>query len=240
MGPSGVRYQTGKLNMKAAGYGAAVEWHQDWAFYPHTNDDLLAIGIYLDDCGPDNGPLMVIPGSHRWPISDHHSEGVFCGAIDPTTRRHRLLEGRDADRQGRQHDHPPRPHGPRLGAEHLRPAPAPAAVPVHRGRRLPAHGHSGLGEVQRLHRHRRADHGAAADPGARAHPPPRRAVRRGRSTRTSARWATGTSTSSTTSRKSRSRRLAPRDPGERRAGSAAQGCREPARRHVVYFSVHTL
>ena len=85
MGPSGVRYQTGKLNMKAAGYGAAVEWHQDWAFYPHTNDDLLAIGIYLDDCGPDNGPLMVIPGSHRWPIADHHSEGVFCGAIDPTT-----------------------------------------------------------------------------------------------------------------------------------------------------------
>ena len=85
MGPSGIRYQTGKLNMKAAGYGAAVEWHQDWAFYPHTNDDLLAIGIYLDDCGPDNGPLMVIPGSHRWPIADHHSEGVFCGAIDPTS-----------------------------------------------------------------------------------------------------------------------------------------------------------
>jgi ectoine hydroxylase-related dioxygenase (phytanoyl-CoA dioxygenase family) len=82
---SGIRYQTGKLNMKSAGYGAAVEWHQDWAFYPHTNDDLLAIGLYLDDCGPDNGPLMVIPGSHTWPIADHHADGVFCGAIDPTT-----------------------------------------------------------------------------------------------------------------------------------------------------------
>jgi phytanoyl-CoA hydroxylase len=80
---SGIRYQTGKLNMKSAGYGAAVEWHQDWAFYPHTNDDLLAIGLYLDDCGPDNGPLMVIPGSHTWPILDHHIDGVFCGAIDP-------------------------------------------------------------------------------------------------------------------------------------------------------------
>jgi phytanoyl-CoA hydroxylase len=83
IGPSGLRFQTGKLNMKSAGYGAAVEWHQDWAFYPHTNDDLLAIGIYLDDCGPDNGPLMVIPESHTWPIVDHHSGGVFCGAIDP-------------------------------------------------------------------------------------------------------------------------------------------------------------
>ena len=82
---SGIRYQTGKLNMKSASYGAAVEWHQDWAFYPHTNDDLLAIGLYLDDCGPDNGPLLVIPGSHTWPILDHHVDGVFCGAIDPTT-----------------------------------------------------------------------------------------------------------------------------------------------------------
>jgi ectoine hydroxylase-related dioxygenase (phytanoyl-CoA dioxygenase family) len=80
---SGIRYQTGKLNMKSAGHGAAVEWHQDWAFYPHTNDDLLAIGLYLDDCGMDNGPLMVVPGSHTWPILDHHVDGVFCGAIDP-------------------------------------------------------------------------------------------------------------------------------------------------------------
>src|SRR5438067_4038903 len=29
-----VRFDTGKLNMKSAGYGAPVEWHQDWAFYP--------------------------------------------------------------------------------------------------------------------------------------------------------------------------------------------------------------
>jgi phytanoyl-CoA hydroxylase len=81
---SGIRYQTGKLNMKSAGHGAAVEWHQDWAFYPHTNDDLLAIGLYLDDCGLDNGPLMVVPGSHTWPILDHHADGVFCGAIAPS------------------------------------------------------------------------------------------------------------------------------------------------------------
>src|SRR5215831_6680097 len=84
LGPD-IRLHGSKLNMKSAGYGAAVEWHQDWAFYPHTNDDLLAIGLYLDDCGPENGPLMVIPGSHRWPIADHHSDGVFCGAIDPST-----------------------------------------------------------------------------------------------------------------------------------------------------------
>lgn len=80
-----IRFDTSKLNMKAAGYGAAVEWHQDWAFYPHTNDDLAAVGVMMDDCAVENGPLLCVPGSHRRPIFDHHSDGVFCGAIDPET-----------------------------------------------------------------------------------------------------------------------------------------------------------
>ena len=47
-GPN-LRLHTSKPNMKSAGYGAAVEWHQDYAFYPHTNDDILAIGVIIDD-----------------------------------------------------------------------------------------------------------------------------------------------------------------------------------------------
>src|SRR5665213_1378217 len=79
-----VRFDTGKLNMKSAGYGAPVEWHQDWAFYPHTNDDLAAVGIMIDDFTMENGPMMVIPGSHKGPIHDHHGpDGRFCGAMDP-------------------------------------------------------------------------------------------------------------------------------------------------------------
>ncbi|XDA97263.1 phytanoyl-CoA dioxygenase family protein [Sulfitobacter sp. LCG007] len=74
---------TSKLNTKAPGGGAAVEWHQDWHFYPHTNDDLLAFGLMLEDVDADNGPLMVVPGSHRGPILSHHVDGVFAGAIDP-------------------------------------------------------------------------------------------------------------------------------------------------------------
>ena len=74
---------TSKLNTKAPGGGRAVEWHQDWAFYPHTNDHLLAFGLMLEDVTPDSGPLMVIPGSHRGPVLSHHMNGVFAGAIDP-------------------------------------------------------------------------------------------------------------------------------------------------------------
>jgi phytanoyl-CoA hydroxylase len=82
LGPN-VLLQTSKLNTKAPDGGAAVEWHQDWAFYPHTNDDVLATGIYLDDCDLDNGPLMVVPGSHKGPTFDHHADGRFCGAMNP-------------------------------------------------------------------------------------------------------------------------------------------------------------
>lgn len=82
IGPD-LRLHTTKLNMKSAGYGAAVEWHQDYAFYPHTNDDILAIGVLIDDMAPENGPLMVYPGSHKGPVFDHHVDGVFAGAMLP-------------------------------------------------------------------------------------------------------------------------------------------------------------
>ncbi|MDF0601968.1 phytanoyl-CoA dioxygenase family protein [Psychromarinibacter sp. C21-152] len=81
IGPD-VRLQTTKLNMKSAGYGAAVEWHQDWAFYPYTNDDVLAVGLLIDDMTEENGPLMVMPGTHRGPVLNHHHNGYFAGAVD--------------------------------------------------------------------------------------------------------------------------------------------------------------
>jgi ectoine hydroxylase-related dioxygenase (phytanoyl-CoA dioxygenase family) len=83
-GPN-LRFDTAKLNLKAAGFGAAVEWHQDWAFYPHTNDNLAAVGVMMDDMALENGPLMIIPGSHTGPVHDHHADGLFCGAMDPAT-----------------------------------------------------------------------------------------------------------------------------------------------------------
>ena len=78
-----IRFDTAKLNMKCAGFGAPVEWHQDWAFYPHTNDNLAAVGVMFDDMAMENGPLLIIPGSHNGPTFDHHADGAFCGAMDP-------------------------------------------------------------------------------------------------------------------------------------------------------------
>jgi len=80
-----IRLHGSKLNVKAPKYGSPVEWHQDWAFYPHTNDDILAIGVMLDDVVLENGPLLVLPGTHRIDkVWNHHLDGRFCGAMDPT------------------------------------------------------------------------------------------------------------------------------------------------------------
>ena len=77
-----VRFHHSKLNFKLPSkLGGVVDWHQDWSFYPHTNDDLLAVGIYLEDCFEENGPLKVIPKSHKNKLYNHHYKGNFVGKI---------------------------------------------------------------------------------------------------------------------------------------------------------------
>ncbi|MFZ8995153.1 MAG: phytanoyl-CoA dioxygenase family protein, partial [bacterium] len=78
-----IRFRNSKLNIKEANGGAAVDWHQDWAFYPHTNADLLAVGIMIDDIDENNAPLMIVPGSHRGKTLNHHFQGVFSGSVNP-------------------------------------------------------------------------------------------------------------------------------------------------------------
>ena len=80
-----VRFHLGKLNFKLPNKkkGSLVEWHQDFAFYPHTNDDLITVGIYLEDCYEKNGPLKVIKGSHKKKLFSHHSnDNYFVGKIN--------------------------------------------------------------------------------------------------------------------------------------------------------------
>jgi ectoine hydroxylase-related dioxygenase (phytanoyl-CoA dioxygenase family) len=78
---SDIRHHHTKLNNKAPGGGAQVEWHTDWGFYPATNDDILEIGVAIDPMTVENGCLMVMPGSHKGPAYDHHEDGVFVGAV---------------------------------------------------------------------------------------------------------------------------------------------------------------
>lgn len=81
LGSTSVRHKGLKMNLKPGGGGEPVEWHQDWAYYPHTNDDVCVLAIMLDDVDMENGPLLVVPGSHKGKIYDHHQDGYFAGAV---------------------------------------------------------------------------------------------------------------------------------------------------------------
>ena len=81
LGPS-IRFHHSKLNLKGSHLGAPVEVHQDAAFYPHSNDDVLAVGLLLDDATEANGAMSVLPGSHRGPIHTHFdAQGRFVGCM---------------------------------------------------------------------------------------------------------------------------------------------------------------
>lgn len=81
VGPN-VKFYQSKLNYKWAQGGTEVKWHQDCPFFPHTNAAVLTAGVYLQDCGPEQGPLMTIPGSHEGPLYDHYdADGSWRGAL---------------------------------------------------------------------------------------------------------------------------------------------------------------
>ncbi len=81
LGPH-VKFHHSKLNTKVGGGGTKIGWHQDFAFFPHTNFDLAACGIALDRSSLANGCLLVVPGSHRGRLLNHRRpDGEFAGAI---------------------------------------------------------------------------------------------------------------------------------------------------------------
>ena len=96
-GPN-IKFNNAKVNSKLPGAATEVKYHQDFLFEPHSNDDLAAVLIFLDDVTEQNGPLEVVPKTHRGPLFDHWHEGVFTGAVSDeiaaeVRRRSRLCTG---------------------------------------------------------------------------------------------------------------------------------------------------
>jgi len=68
-----------KINGKMAFDGDVWQWHQDYGTW--KNDDLMPearamnVAIFLDEVNEFNGPLMLIPGSHKLGVieADHDS-----------------------------------------------------------------------------------------------------------------------------------------------------------------------
>jgi ectoine hydroxylase-related dioxygenase (phytanoyl-CoA dioxygenase family) len=81
VGPD-VKFLDTMLNFKWPGGGAEIKWHQDVPFFPHTNYAILTTGTLLEDVGPEQAPMGVVPGSHEGPVYDlYDDEGVWTGTI---------------------------------------------------------------------------------------------------------------------------------------------------------------
>lgn len=72
-----------KINFKKAMNGNWWEWHQDYPYWKiedgMTSPRVLSVMLYLDDVTEFNGPLLVIPGSHK------HGVVNFADKNDPKT-----------------------------------------------------------------------------------------------------------------------------------------------------------
>jgi hypothetical protein len=80
LGPD-VKFHHSKLNFKVAHGGEEVKWHQDIQFWPHTNYDLLTIGVFLEDVDAGMGEVGFVPGSHDGPLYDLYDDDVWVGAL---------------------------------------------------------------------------------------------------------------------------------------------------------------
>jgi len=79
-GPN-IKFENAKINSKQPGAATQVKYHQDFLFEPHTNDDMMTVLFFIDDVTDENGPLEVVPGTHKGPLYEHWHNGVFTGTV---------------------------------------------------------------------------------------------------------------------------------------------------------------
>lgn len=93
IGPD-LKFHHCKVNLKLPGGNTEVGYHQDFAYTPHTNDDVVTALIMLDDMSAENGALTVVPGSHRGPVYSLYEGERFTGFVsrdvDDRTRDRRV------------------------------------------------------------------------------------------------------------------------------------------------------
>lgn len=80
IGPA-IKFHHGKVNSKLPGTATKVKFHQDFTFQPMTNDDLITCLLFVDDVTLENGPLEVVPGSHKGPLYSLWHNGQFTGTV---------------------------------------------------------------------------------------------------------------------------------------------------------------
>ena len=81
IGGNGTCFHHSKINAKLPNTSTTVKWHQDFPFTPHTNDDMLTALLMIGEVTMENGPLLVVTGSHKEDLFSHWENGKFVGKV---------------------------------------------------------------------------------------------------------------------------------------------------------------
>ena len=115
VGPD-VKFHHAKLNVKSERGTRGFKWHQDIPAWPHTDYSPVSIGVYIEGCTLEQGPLAFAPGTPRRAALQHvRPRRQFRGA-DPrrgSDLAHRRSGGA-RDRRARHHRAAQLPHCPWL------------------------------------------------------------------------------------------------------------------------------
>ena len=91
IGPD-VKFHHCKINLKLMGAKTEVLYHQDFAYTPHTNDDIITALLFLDDVDETNGALTIVPGSHKGPMYSRFDGERFTGAVSDADEKALLAQ----------------------------------------------------------------------------------------------------------------------------------------------------
>lgn len=73
VGPD-VKFHHAKLNIKSGQGSRGFEWHQDIPAWPHTDYSPVTVGVYINGCTADQGPLSFLPGTHTGPLHSMYDD----------------------------------------------------------------------------------------------------------------------------------------------------------------------
>jgi ectoine hydroxylase-related dioxygenase (phytanoyl-CoA dioxygenase family) len=81
LGTADIKLFSDQTLMKPAFHGSPVSWHQDSAYWTTiTPPALVSCWVALDDVTADNGPVLMVPGTHTWGVIDHARRDAFLHA----------------------------------------------------------------------------------------------------------------------------------------------------------------
>lgn len=84
-----VEFHHSTLHVKPPETGHPFPMHQDYPFYPHTDDRFVAVLVHLDDTFHENGEIRFLDGSHKSGPLEHieiNKDGTPCTPFLPTDK----------------------------------------------------------------------------------------------------------------------------------------------------------